>query len=66
LVIRAIQEACERHGFPFLNAATTSGIEVENPEFRKRYFQHPTDHAHLNPEGHDLLVPWGEQFLLSL
>ena len=66
IVIRAIQEACERHGFPFLNAATTSGIEVENPEFRKKYFQHPGDRAHLNPEGHDLLVPWGEQFLISL
>lgn len=66
LVIRAIQEACERHGFPFLNAATTSGIEVENPEFRKKYFQHPGDRAHLNPEGHDLLIGWGEQFLISL
>ncbi|MBO4753618.1 MAG: polysaccharide deacetylase family protein [Bacteroidales bacterium] len=66
VVIRAIQEACERHGFPFLNAATTSGIEVENEEFRRQYFQHPRDRAHLNPQGHDLLVPWGEQFLISL
>ncbi len=66
IVIRAIQEACERHGFPFLNAATTSGIEVENDAFRKKYFQHPGDRAHLNPEGHDLLIGWGEQFLISL
>lgn len=66
VVMRAIREACERHGYPFLNAATTSGIEVENEAFRKQYFQAVRDHAHLNPQGHDLLIEWGEQFLIGL
>lgn len=66
VVMYHIQEACSRHNIPFLNAAATSGIEVENPAFRERFCQHKGDRAHLNPEGHDLLIEWGETFLMSL
>jgi len=66
VVMSHIQHACRRHEIPFLNAATTSGVEVENEAFRQRYFQSVKDHAHLNSEGHDMLVQWGEAFLMSL
>ena len=66
VVMGIIREACQRHGFPYLDAAATSGIRVEDEEFRRQYFQAVGDHAHLNPAGHDLLIGWGETFLMSL
>lgn len=65
-VIATIQEVCAANGIPVLNAATTSGIHVRNDAFRRRYFQAPNDTAHLNDAGHNLIVNWGEHFLLSL
>ncbi len=65
-VIQTILEVCAAHGIPVLNAAATSGINVADEGFRKRYFQAPHDTAHLNAAGHDLLVSWGERFLLEL
>lgn len=66
IVTKAIEAACKRHGFHFLNASATSGIEMMNPEFRQKYCQFPTDNAHLNSDGHDLLVPLAEQFLMGM
>jgi len=65
-VIRAIHDVCGEHSIPVLDAATTSGIHVRDEQFRRIYFQAPNDTAHLNDEGHNLLLRWGEQFLLSL
>lgn len=64
-VQRAIKDVCRQYGFAVLDAATTSGILVNDDEFRSRYFQNngKGDHAHLNDKGHDLLVEWGERFL---
>ena len=65
-VIQTIVDVCGNYGIPVLNAATTSGIHVADDGFRKRFFQAPHDTAHLNAAGHDLLVSWGERFLLDL
>lgn len=58
-----ILKACAQRGIPVLDMAALGVIEVNNPEFRAKYFQGPNDTAHLNAEGHDLLVPLGEAFL---
>ena len=65
-VIAAIHGTCDKYGIKVLDAATTSGIKVNDPDFRKQYFQWETDTAHLNSAGHDLLVDWGDEFLRSL
>lgn len=61
-----IKEVCKTHGIPVLDAARTSGIEPNNENYRRKYFQWHTDRAHLNDAGHDLLIHWGEQFLINL
>ncbi|MDR0939975.1 MAG: polysaccharide deacetylase family protein [Mediterranea sp.] len=61
-----IREVCRAHGVKVLDAARTSGIRPNDPAFRARYFQRGDDTAHLNNAGHDLLVRWGEQFLMGL
>ena len=65
-VIDAVKSTCARYGIDVLDAAQTSGINVNDPEFRKRYFQGPFDTAHLNADGHDLVVNWGDDFLKQL
>lgn len=65
-VIGQIRKACAAHGIPLLDMAATDVIDVNNPEFRARYFQGPDDTAHLNSEGHDLLLSVGEDFIRSL
>lgn len=62
-VISEIHTVCHRHGIPVLDASVSGGIDVNNPVFRARYFQCPEDVAHLNADGHALLLDWGEQFL---
>ncbi|MDE6532290.1 MAG: SGNH/GDSL hydrolase family protein [Muribaculaceae bacterium] len=61
-----IRKACAAHGVPVLDMASMGVIDVNNPEFRARYFQGPNDTAHLNAEGHDLLLTVGEEFFRSL
>ncbi len=58
-----IIKACGQRGIPVLDMASLGVIDVNNPEFRAKYFQGPNDTAHLNAQGHDLLVPLGEAFL---
>ncbi|MDE6134195.1 MAG: SGNH/GDSL hydrolase family protein, partial [Muribaculaceae bacterium] len=67
-VIDAIKTIAGRYGFPVLDMAYTSGIRVNDPEFRAIYFQDKgvNDTAHLNNEGHDLLVDYGTAFILLL
>ncbi|MDE7096591.1 MAG: SGNH/GDSL hydrolase family protein, partial [Muribaculaceae bacterium] len=55
--------ACGQRCIPVLDMAAMGVIDVNNPDFRAKYFQGPNDTAHLNAEGHDLLVPLGEAFL---
>ena len=63
--IAAIKETCARYGIPVLDTES-SGIEVNNEEFRAKYFQGLNDTAHLNAEGHDLIVDWGDDFIKQL
>lgn len=67
-VIRELKEAGARHGIPILDMAYTSGIKVNDVEFRKKYFQGGgiKDTAHLNNAGHNLLVPYGTAFIRLL
>lgn len=65
-VIQTILDVCAEHSIPVLNAAATSGIHVRDEQFRRLFFQAPKDTAHLNNEGHDLLLNWGERFIMGL
>lgn len=61
-----IGQVCQTNGIPVLDAACASGIRPNDPTFRRRYFQGTEDMAHLNNAGHDLLVHWGEQLLMTI
>lgn len=65
-VTNALREICAKHGFPILDAVNTSGIKPMDADFRHRYFQADKDEAHLNADGHGLLLDWGEQFLRTM
>ncbi|MBQ8948552.1 MAG: alpha/beta fold hydrolase [Prevotella sp.] len=65
-VTQTIREVCAKHEFSVLDAARTSGILPMDTTFRKKYFQALNDRAHLNVEGHALLLDWGEKFLRSM
>ncbi len=65
-VIEVIKEVCGANHIAVLDAAHTSGIQVRDEAFRRKYFQAPHDTAHLNDAGHNLLLEWGEQFILGL
>ena len=55
-----------KNGVSLLNAAYTSGINPNDSVFRLRYFQGKEDTAHLNNAGHNLLLDFGEQFIMGL
>lgn len=67
-VIDEIKITAAKYGFPVLDMAYTSGIKVNDPEFRAVYFQNKgvNDTAHLNDEGHNLLVDYGAAFIQML
>lgn len=60
-----INKVCASRGIPVLDA-TRCGIDVNNPDFRQRYFQGPNDTAHLNAEGHELMLAPGREFVKHL
>ncbi len=64
-VISEIRRVCADNAVPVLDSASC-GIDVNNVKFRERYFQGINDTAHLNNDGHDLLVGWGLTFVESL
>lgn len=64
-VLAAIKDICGRHAIPVLDAAQESGIHVRSQAFRRRYFQ-GGDTAHLNAEGHRLLLNWADHFICGL
>ncbi|MDE6860959.1 MAG: alpha/beta hydrolase fold domain-containing protein [Duncaniella sp.] len=61
-VINEIKRTCAKYGIPVLDVSDNKIIEVNNPEFRAKYFQGPNDTAHLNNAGHDLMIETGERF----
>lgn len=65
-VTSTIREVCAKHGYPVLDAVNTSGIKPMDADFRHRYFQADKDEAHLNADGHALLLDWGEQFMRTM
>ncbi len=64
-VIDTIVDVCGEYSIPVLRADTESGIHVRNEAFRQRFFQN-ADTAHLNNDGHNLIVNWAERFLMGL
>jgi acetyl esterase/lipase/lysophospholipase L1-like esterase len=64
-VVKLEAKVCKKLGVPFFDAAADTTVQVWNPEFRKKYFQSPTDNAHLNRRGHGLFLPVAEKFILE-
>lgn len=64
-VIETIQKETAAAGVACYDAASLSGIKVNQAEFRKQYFQGPKDTAHLNFAGHGLMLEQTEPFLLG-
>lgn len=66
VVTKVISKVCKKHHIPVLNNYSAKCIiKVRDAEFRKRYFQTPSDMAHLNPEGHDLFLPVARAWFLK-
>ncbi len=65
-VTAEIERICKEYGFPVLNTTSSEIIDVNNPEFRKLYFQGENDTAHLNDRGHNLMISLGQRFLDKL
>ena len=65
-VIDTIKSETAAQGVPCYDAASLSGINPNDPAFRKKYFQAENDTAHLNAEGHKLMLQKIEPFFLSL
>lgn len=65
-VVNLEAKVCRKLKVPFFNAADDgTPIQVWDPEFRRKYFQSPTDNAHLNRNGHSLFLPVAEKFILE-
>ena len=64
---KVIKEVCKKKKVAFLNNfSRKSIIKVRDADFRKEYFQSPTDNAHLNAKGHDLFLETGNRFVKKL
>lgn len=66
LVIDTVKAETVAQGVPCYDAATLSGINPNDPEFRQKYFQGPKDTAHLNAEGHKMMLQKIEPFFQAL
>lgn len=64
-VTSEIKRICKSNKIPVLDASTSS-IEVNDPDFREKYFQGDNDTAHLNDHGHNLLVDWAMSFIQGI
>ncbi len=67
-VIAEIRKCCGKYSIPVFDPGKECGIDVNNPEFRAKYFQNKgvNDTAHLNADGHALIVDKGAEFIRSL
>lgn len=64
-VLSEIRRICRLNAISVLDVS--SGIiKVNDPEFRKQYFQGENDTAHLNDKGHDLMVDTGVSFIQEI
>ena len=64
-LVDAMIEVCGNYGIPIFDAARKGNIYAYNENFRKLFFQSPSDKAHLNAKGHDRFLPIAEKFVLS-
>jgi hypothetical protein len=64
--VDAIKEVCGNYSIPVFDSSRNGGIYAFDAAFRIAYFQGDSDVSHLNNAGHDLFLPKGESFLLSL
>lgn len=65
-VIETIKTETAAQGIPCYDAASLSSINPNDPDFRARFFQAPNDTAHLNADGHKLMLDRIEPFFLDL
>ncbi|MCM1503753.1 MAG: SGNH/GDSL hydrolase family protein [Muribaculum sp.] len=67
-VIASIKRICGDYGIPVFDAEAAGGIKVNDPDYRAKYFQDKgvNDTAHLNADGHDLIVDKGADFIVSI
>lgn len=63
-IISEIKRICTSNGIPVLDASDM--IEVNDPKFRKQYFQSENDTAHLNDDGHNLMFELGLGFVRNI
>ncbi len=65
-VCEIIRDTCEKHHIPVLwNFSDDCVIQVRDATFREKYFQSPTDVAHLNAEGHLLFLQTAEDWFTT-
>lgn len=62
-VKKALRKAAKKYGFRFVDAQAISGIDPNDAETRKRLFQSESDTAHLNAEGHRIMLEKLERHL---
>ena len=67
-VVAEIIECCGKYSIPVFDPGKECGINVNDAEFRAKYFQNKgvNDTAHLNADGHALIVDKGIAFIRSL
>lgn len=67
-VIAEIEQCCAKYSIPVFDPGKECSINVNDAEFRAKYFQNKgvNDTAHLNAEGHALIVDKGIAFIKSL
>ena len=65
-VIETIKAETAAAGVACYDAATLSGVNPNDPEYRKKYFQRDNDTAHLNAEGHKVMLGKIEHFMNAL
>ncbi len=57
---------CAEKKIPVFDPARECPVPVNDTSFRRRYFQSPDDNAHLNADGHDLVVAKSLEYLEHL
>lgn len=65
-VIDTIKSETAAQGIPCYDAASLSGVNPNDEEYRRKYFQAANDTAHLNAQGHKLMLDKIEPFFLAL
>ena len=63
----AMRTFCEKEGIPVFSAddPDLSGVDMTDAAFRKKWCMADTDVSHLNVEGHQMVLPAFEKFILE-